>query len=51
MTLIAFINLLGLPYGKKGFPLNRNHLGNERTTYCYWDHIKLPKLAEDEGNQ
>lgn len=51
MTLIAFINLLELPYGRNGFPFNWNHLGIERTTHCHGDYIKLPKLAEDERNQ
>lgn len=47
----GFINLLGLPYGRKGFAFNWNRLGNERTTYCCGDHSKLPKLAEDKRNQ
>jgi hypothetical protein len=50
MTLIALINLLGLPYGSNSSPLNWNHLGNSKDNPLPWDFIKLPKLAEDERN-
>lgn len=40
MTLLALINLLGMPYGKNSFPFNWNYLGKWKDNP--WDYIKLP---------